>query len=101
MATMTQTAFGPSPDFPYLPSSEIYQKESAHYQEQDNGIKSLPYGFPKFVSSSMAWKSPAIKQENSSWTYTLTEDQLKSIDTAMKTFEGDYGCTSSFYRTTF
>ena len=99
MATMTQSAFNPSQDFPYLPSSEIYQKDSARYQEKQNSFESLPKGFPQHVLSPMAWKSHVIKEEQPSWTYTLTEHQLKSIDTAMKEFEGNYGCSFLFSRT--
>ena len=88
MATLVQPSFGPSPEFLYLPSGEIYQKESKRFQEKAQTVKSLPEGFPQVVSSPLAWKSPAIKQEKSSWTFKLTDDQLKSIDTAVQRFEG-------------
>ena len=82
--------FGPSPDFPYFPSSEAYQKESKRFQKQAQSVRSLPEGFPQAIVSPLAWKtkSPAIKQEKESWTLKLTEEQLKSIGAAVQQYEG-------------
>ena len=88
METIVQSSFGPSPEFPYLPSSEVYQKESKGFQKQAQNVRSLPEGFPQAVVSALAWKSPAIKQEKESWTLKLTEDQVKSIGAAVQLFEG-------------
>ncbi|KAL4789768.1 hypothetical protein BDV19DRAFT_382873 [Aspergillus venezuelensis] len=74
------------PDIQYLPDATKYAARTRRRQEGEELSKSLPDGFPRELSSDLAWDGKELAKVYD-WNYHLTEDDLKEVERALEHFK--------------
>ncbi|KAL4957575.1 hypothetical protein BDW69DRAFT_19004 [Aspergillus filifer] len=74
------------PDIQYLPDATKYAARTKRRQEEEELPKSLPEGFPRELSSDLAWDGRELANVYD-WNYHLTEDDLKEVEQALQYFK--------------
>lgn len=87
---------GKQPDISYHPNRDKWQKRTAQRLAETPSLLSMPLpdGFPKKLQSTLVWEGKDWKNE-AQWVYSLTSEQLKEIDDAVKHFH----CALNFLST--
>lgn len=50
----------------------------------------VPDGFPKVLSSPLAWKPNDVEKHKSEWCFNLRQEDIVAIEIALKKFEGSW-----------
>lgn len=72
----------------YTPSDLDTQRFWDRELSRQNPSLDLPYGFPKELKSSLAWKGVDIEQKQLEWKLDLTDEEIAAIEAALAAFEG-------------
>ena len=91
MATAHVILAGPlgQPDIGYAPDLDKYLARVQRRLKEDKLEKTLPEGFPSELKSKLVWHGKDLANRYD-WTYTLSEEELDEIETALEHWKCKY-----------
>lgn len=72
----------------YYPSDEHHRRFWDGQSNKDECGVNVPDGFPKTLSSTLAWRGEDIQDKEAQWKVKLSDQDVSSIHNAVKIFDG-------------
>ncbi|KAK6532680.1 hypothetical protein TWF281_006859 [Arthrobotrys megalospora] len=83
----------------YVPSFEAFEKREAYLNTILGEDRSLPAGFPAMVEGSLSWSASDLTEED--WLVRLDDNDIQSVEAAMKSYLGKYDSVNHVSAETF